>query len=440
VFGGVLSGGFPENKALEQGVASEAICAVQAGAGNFAAGVEVWDIGLCVEVCFDASDHIVCAGSDGDEVFGDVDVEASAQFVDEGETVGELFFVEVSDIEVNVGGGGFEHLREDGTADDVAWCQFGVVVVVGHKAVVVNVEQLCAFASDSFGDQCAGGAGDVEGGGVKLDEFEVLKDGSCAVCHSQSVCGSDGGIGGFSIKHSCAAGGEDGVCSPDDLYFAAVATDDSEAVAVLVGEQIDAVEVFEDFYIGDLFDFFDECFGDDSSCFVAVCVCDARMAVTAFEGGGDASVVQVEVGSPLQQFSDEVRSLADDPVDNVFVAYSTTGPEGVVDVSLEGVCFVEDGGDAALGFPGIAVFEAVFAEQQDVTVPGGFDGGAEAGDSGSDDEAIGESLVGGDGVDIDEVSSEIGRIGHFPFPDFWLSFRTDCVAMPDSPGVGTIIA
>ena len=58
-------------------------------------------------VGFDAADHVVCAWSDRDHVFGYVDVEVFAEFVDTGEAFCEVFLVEVSDVEVDVGRAGF---------------------------------------------------------------------------------------------------------------------------------------------------------------------------------------------------------------------------------------------------------------------------------------------------------------------------------------------
>ena len=43
------------------------------------------------------------AWADGNEVFADVYVEAFAEFTDDGEPFGEVLFVEVADVEVNVG-------------------------------------------------------------------------------------------------------------------------------------------------------------------------------------------------------------------------------------------------------------------------------------------------------------------------------------------------
>ena len=79
LLGDVLAGDLAKNESFEQGVAGESVGAVQAGGGGFTAAIEVGDVGAGLEVGFDAADHVVGAGSDGNEVGIDVDVEGLAQ-------------------------------------------------------------------------------------------------------------------------------------------------------------------------------------------------------------------------------------------------------------------------------------------------------------------------------------------------------------------------
>ncbi len=76
---------------------------MQAGGGGFAAAIKIFDIGFCAVVGFDAADHVVGAWSDWYEVCGYVQVEALAEFADEWESLCKMFFVEVADVEVDVG-------------------------------------------------------------------------------------------------------------------------------------------------------------------------------------------------------------------------------------------------------------------------------------------------------------------------------------------------
>ena len=130
---GGKAGDSAEDEAFEQGVTAEAISAVEARRGDLARGVEVFDGGFGEKVCFYAAYHIMGAWSNGDEVFADIDVEALAKLADDGEPFGEVLFVEVADVEIDVGGFCFEHLFENGPADDVAWGKLGGRIVVLHK-------------------------------------------------------------------------------------------------------------------------------------------------------------------------------------------------------------------------------------------------------------------------------------------------------------------
>ena len=142
-----------EDETFEERVAAEAVSAVEACRGNFAAGVEIFDICFRGDIGFDAADHIVRAGADGDEVFADIDIETVAEFAYDGESFGEVLFVEVADIEIDVGGFGFEHLREDGPADDITGGEFGGGVVILHKCPAFGVAQDGSFAAKGFGNE-----------------------------------------------------------------------------------------------------------------------------------------------------------------------------------------------------------------------------------------------------------------------------------------------
>lgn len=149
------------------------------------------------------------AGADGDEVFADVDVETVAEFADDGESFGEVLLVEVTDVEINMGGFCFEHLREDGPADDIAWCEFRGRVIILHKCPAFDVAQDSSFAAKCFGNQCSRCACDVECRWVKLDEFQILQDCVGAISNRKTVGCCAGGVCGFAVELARSARGED---------------------------------------------------------------------------------------------------------------------------------------------------------------------------------------------------------------------------------------
>ena len=85
-------------------------------------------------------------------------------------------------------------LLGDGAGDDIAGGELSERMDRGHKAVTGIVEEVRALATDSFGDQRAWCAGDVEGGGVELDELHVLECCAGAVRHCDAVTGCDGWV------------------------------------------------------------------------------------------------------------------------------------------------------------------------------------------------------------------------------------------------------
>lgn len=106
----------------------------------------------------------------------------------------------------------------------------------------------------------------------------------------------------------------------------------------------------------------------------------------------------VEAHSPAGEFLKAIGGEAADLPDGGTIAEASAGGEGVVNVSVDGVVGMDDAGDAALCPSGVGFIESVFGEDDDfagesgVLGIGGGDGGAEAGDAGTDDEGVGEDL------------------------------------------------
>ena len=231
---GCLACDSAEDETFEERVAAEAVCAVKACRSDLAAGVEIFDICFRGDVGFNAADHIVCAGADWDEVFADIDIETVAEFAYDGESFGEVLFVEVAYVEIDVGGFGFEHLREDGPADDISRGEFCGGVIILHKRPAFGVAQDCSFAAERFGNQGARCACDIQRRRVKLDKFQILQDRACSIRHSEAVCSCAGRVCGFAVELARAARGENGVERPDDsCVFFLVPADDAEAFVIV---------------------------------------------------------------------------------------------------------------------------------------------------------------------------------------------------------------
>ncbi len=264
-------------------------------------------------------------------------------------------------------------------------------VVFLHEAMAVAIDEIGAFAADGFGDEGAAGAGDVEGGGVELDHLHILERCAGTVGHGVTVGGGDAGVGGFAEELSGAAAGDDGALGPDEVDFALDGGERADALA-LIGEQVDDERHFRDADGFAGFDGVDEGLGEFFAGGVAVGVDDAGEAVTPFEAEGEVVGVAglfVEVGAPGEEFENALGTFLDDDVDGLGVAEAGAADEGVVDVRFDAVGGLEDGGDAALGVPGVGLVEGVLGEDEDVGAFGSSgNGGAEAGDAAADDQNV----------------------------------------------------
>ena len=402
---GVFTGAFAEDEGFDEGIGGEAVGAVEAGVGDFADGVEVLDGGLAEEVGDDAADHVMRGWVDRDGLLRRIDVEGHAHVVDAGEAVAEGVFGHVAGIEKDMGELGFGHLCEHGAGDDIARREFGHGVIIGHEAVAVAVDELCAFSADGFRHQGSRGAGNVDGGGMELDHFHIAGDGAGAVGHGVAVGGGDGGVGGFAVEDACAAGGEDGFAGEDHEEAAAGAVflpgdgADAAGFAFVDGDEVEDEGVFEDLDFVVCADLAGEGVGEFAAGGVAEGVDDAGGGVTAFAADGEAAIdFAVEVGAPFDEFLDAGGGFGDDGFDGGEVAEAAGDGHGVGDVGFEGIAGLSpahDGGDAALGVEGVGFLEVRFREEEDFAVSaaiGRGEGCAEAADAATDHEAVGEDV------------------------------------------------
>lgn len=189
---------------------------------------------------------------------------------------------------------------------------------------------------------------------MELHELEVLEDGPCAVCHSDSVACRLRWVSGFAVELASTACGEDGILRPDDLGFLLlVLGDDSDAVIVIICDEVYGVEVGDDFYVWFGLDFFDQSLCDDPAGLVTMAMDDSWVRMASFEGRRDFVIFFIEVGVPIDEFVDEFGGLSYDEFYGGFIVEVTAGVEGVFYVRFEGVIFFDYASDAALRFPGV---------------------------------------------------------------------------------------
>ncbi len=304
---------------------------------------------------------------------------------------------EVPGVEVHVLGALLVHPARDALGDDVPGGQFGQLVLPGHEADAVGVDEVGALAAYGLGDQrllALGVRAQEEDGRVELDELQVgdLRPGPQRERHP--VAGGDGGIGrgGEDLAH--AAGREDHRGGPDRAHAVvlALAHDvqrDARRTAFGVGEQIQDEGVLDGVQ-GRLADRRHQSAGDLRAGRVTARVGDAAAVVAALAGQRDvAAVGGVEVRAGVDQPAYGVGALGDQGAHGLLVAEARARDEGVVEVLLGGVALAERGGDAALGPAGRAVVQAGLGDDDGVEPGGGAaQRGGEPGHAGADHDDV----------------------------------------------------
>ena len=71
-----------------------------------------------------------------------------------------------------------------------------------------------------------------------------------------------------------------------------------------------------------------------------------------------------EWDAAVQQPVDTVFALRDDEPDDIGVTQPSAGPQGVLNMRFNGIIFIQDGGDAALGIEGVGFGKRCFRQDR----------------------------------------------------------------------------
>ena len=218
---------------FDERIGSQAVAAVESGAGAFAHGVEPLDGRAGIQVHLDAAAEVVGAGCHGDVLPRDVDADAQAFLVDIGEMSLCFLGVFVRHIEADVVDAVDFHLLVDGACHDVARGERESLVVFLHELLAVRQAEDAAVAAHGFRDEIGRVrfAGVEEGGGVELDKFHVLHRSLGAVGHGDAVAGGDVGVGRRTVHRPAAACAEHRDAREKGVDFPCVGVEDVGAVA-----------------------------------------------------------------------------------------------------------------------------------------------------------------------------------------------------------------
>ena len=122
---------------------------------------------------------------------------------------------------------------------------------------------------------------------------------------------------------------------------------------------------------------------------------DAALGVAAFAGEVELARARrircargVELDAVLAQCGDRVRAALDDEADGVLAAEARPGVHRVLDVGVEGVLGVRDGGNPALGPVGCGIAGLTLRDDRDVAHLGDPEGVVHTGQAGADHEEV----------------------------------------------------
>src|SRR5208283_269947 len=269
-------------------------------------------------------------------------------------------------------------------------------VVALHETFEIDIAENAAFAAEGFAEEEARSALDGKGSGMELHELHVRKDGTGFVGDGHAVTGGEIGIGGFAEELAEAAGGEENGAGAEFVEGVVSFIHEANAGGAAVfenefgGEGVGAhVEMRDGVSAGE------EGAADLAAGGMAVGVEDAGTAVGGFTGEGELGAGAIEFGAPFDELGDVVGAFFDEESDDVGAAEAVTGVEGVLFVEADFVFVAEGDGDAALGVGGSGFGKIGLGEDEDGAGFAELDGGAHAGDAGTDDEVIGLAGFGG---------------------------------------------
>ena len=136
-----------ENESLEEGVAGQAIRAMNASSGNLSGSIEAGDGSVSPKIGFDAAHYEMGCGTDRSEVTGEIEAVGEARRIDPGKTLFEKLLGFGSHVELDMPAIGAIHFADDGTGNNIAGSEFLSFVVALHEALQINVAKNGAFAA-----------------------------------------------------------------------------------------------------------------------------------------------------------------------------------------------------------------------------------------------------------------------------------------------------
>jgi len=331
--------------------------------------------------------------ADWSQVCGEIEAIAEAGRVDARKALLQKFRGLGRHIEINVLGLRAVHFADDGAGYDVARSEFLRFGVTLHEAFESDVTEDAALAAKSLGEKETRCVLNGESRGMKLHELHVRKNGAGFVGDRDAVPGSDFWVSSFAIDLAEASGSEKNGVRVDLVKRAVGFVDKSQTPdAAIFQDQASGEGVGAEVKVRKLVCAGEECAANFATRRIAVGVKNTRAAVSGFASKGEFGPCAIEFGAPLDELADVLGAFFDEQSDRFGAAEAVTGVKGVLLVESDFVFVAEGDGDAALRPGGRGIAEIGFGEDEDASGGTEFDRGAQAGNSGTDDDVV--SVVG----------------------------------------------
>ena len=298
--------------------------------------------------------------------------------------------VEMREVQKHVRAAGPPDLHHDGARHHVAWGQLGQRMVPLHEALTGRVPQVSAFAAQRLRQQEPRRARHEQRGRMKLDKLDVGNLRPGPPCRGHAVAGGDLGIGGFAIHLPQPAGGQQNGARANGHAIAqpGVADHRSAHAAVIGQQQIRHCGEAAELDIGQRRGLVIQGADNLRAGGVAVRVQNAAAAVRAFPRERELRSFAVELRAPFDKLLNGRRRLFHQYAHGRRIAQPVASHHGVLLVQQHFVVVAQRRGDAALGVLGGRLLQAVLGNDEHGTGFRQFDGGAQPGNAGSDDQEL----------------------------------------------------
>ena len=192
---------------------------------------------------------------------------------------------------------------------------------------------------------------------MELHEFHVAEARRPlpAIGHRVAVARGDRRVARLAKELAGTSGREHDGTGPHQCETPAPVPDQNAAAFAIMRHQVDRYAVLPDPHVAP-----GACLEDDrphdlAAGLVTQGVSDSRVRVAPFEAQGDMAIHLIEMRSPVDQLTDTLGRFAHHHFDDLGVAKSLTGRQGVGDVVVKPVLGVKDPGDAPLRVVAVAL-------------------------------------------------------------------------------------